>query len=335
MERIIKIFMLTLNKRDVPDFIDSLIGKGFSVIAPVNTEKGPNFLEVKRGRNVATDYINTVYPPKRFFLPDGETLFSYDLKGNPKIREDVEKVDRVIFGIRPCDVHGLLDLDLVLGKDPYYMRRRKGTLLIAVNCALAGENCFCQSMGTDKLKEGYDLLLSDCGDRLAVEGCSKRGKTLVNEFFKESAVEKKKMANKRKFGSRKIEKRILKVFDDKAWEDLAEKCLSCGACTVVCPTCYCFGIRDEPGYDRSGERKRVWSFCMLREFSRVAGDVVFRRDRTERCKQFVFHKLSYFMEEHGKQLCVGCGRCVDVCPTGIDFFRETEGMIRKAEGRDK
>ncbi len=319
--------MLAIKKREIPPFIDSLINKGFSVIAPVRTENGLNFQEVKNGSRAELDYVNTTYPPKNLFLPDGETLFTYDLKGRPKIKENIEKVNRVIFGIRPCDIHGLLALDLVFEKDPYYTVRRKGTLIIAVNCKEAGENCFCQSMETDKLTKGYDLLLSDCGDCLVVEGYNRKGRALINDLFREGDVEKIKMTNRRKFDSRKIEKRILGVFNDKRWNEVSEKCLSCGACTVVCPTCYCFSVQDEPGYDRDGSRKRVWSFCMLKEFSRVAGDVVFRRDRSERCKQFVFHKLSYFMEEHGKQLCVGCGRCIDICPTGIDFFSEVEKML--------
>ncbi len=320
--------MLGLEKTKVYDFLNSLISMGFEVIAPVKTKDGINFEIIKNGKEVEMNYINTVYSPKKFFIPDGEILFEYTLNGKPDIIEKVVKKRRVLFGIRPCDANGLLALDKVLEKDPYYSSRRKNTLIIAVNCSETGENCFCQSMGTDKLTGGFDLLLTDGGKTLVVDGYSERGKFMLKSFAETKVSKIKKMKNKRKFDSRDIEKRILKIFNHKRWSEIAEKCLSCGACTTACPTCYCFSVEDEPDFSKNGKRSRYWSFCMLMDFSRVAGDVVFRRSREDRCKQFVFHKLSYFKEEYGKHLCVGCGRCISICPTGIDFFKEVEEMMK-------
>lgn len=331
--------VFVVSKKKIPDFLDAIIGKGFKVIAPVGIKDGTNFRQIKEGKEVKLDYINTVYSPKKFFIPDEETLFNYDLEKG-EVREKVDRDRRVLFGIRPCDVHGLLVLDKVFSDkfgDSYYNRKRKNTIIIAINCSKSGENCFCQSMGTDRLEEGYDLLLSDAGKSYVVEGWTGKGRNLMGKFLEntKSRPKVKKLRNARKFDSRNIEKRILKVFDSKHWEKVADNCLSCGACTVACPTCYCFSVHDEPSFDKGmGERKRFWSFCMFRDFSRVAGDVIFRRDRTERCKQFIFHKLSYFKDEYGKQLCVGCGRCVDICPTGIDFFKETEKLVKKMERKE-
>jgi ferredoxin len=187
-------------------------------------------------------------------------------------------------------------------------------------------------MHTDKLSSGFDLLLTDAGNSYYVEAGSKFGKKLLSNRLFETVSKKpkiEKLKNKRKFYSKNIEKKILNIFDHKDWKEIAKRCLSCGACTVACPTCYCFSVVDEPNFDgSSGKRKRIWDSCMLLEFSRIAGDLIFRRDRTDRCKQFVFHKLSYFKEEYGVQLCVGCGRCVEICPTKIDFFKEVERMLK-------
>ena len=316
-------------KKEVPQFLDSLIEMGFEVIAPVKTEQGTNFSVLEKGSEVELEG-RTKYPPKKFFMPDGETIFRYDLE-KEKVKTENKVGKRILFGVRPCDVQGLMALDKVfLEKDPYYRKKRENTIIMALNCSESGENCFCQSMGTDRLQEGYDLLMSETKNNLVLEDSGERGKKFAKKFTKSNKEKIPKLKNKKKFDSKNIETRILKIFDSKKWEEVSKKCLSCGACNISCPTCYCFAIRDVPGYDgNAGERKRDWSFCMLKNFSRVAGDMFFRRDRTERCKQFVFHKLSYFKEREGVQLCVGCGRCVDVCPTNIDFFKETEKILER------
>jgi sulfhydrogenase subunit beta (sulfur reductase) len=325
-----------LLKKDVPAFIDSLRSNGVEVIAPIKEEVGAIFSIVKSGNDVILNYINTAYPPKKFFIPDNEVLFEYKKrKSTYELSDNIESKRRVIFGIRPCDVHALFALDKLFIddlKDPYYMSKRKNTLIIAVNCKEAGPNCFCKSMGTDKLENGYDLLMTDVGDKFFVQTGSTEGEKIIGiSLFKKSEVgpEKIELKFERTFNANNVENRLLKVFDDERWKNVAEKCLSCGACTLVCPTCYCFNVIDQPNFDDSGVRKKVVSYCMLLEFSRVAGGDVFRKDRTERCKQFVYHKLSYFKKKFGKQLCIGCGRCIDICPVNIDFFDTAEKILEK------
>ena len=323
-----------IEKKDIPDFIDSLKSRGYEVIAPVNQDVGTLFQRVKSGSEVSLDYINTAYSPKEFFLPHDEVLFEYKKKGRGFELKDKPSVKRrVLFGVRPCDVHALLALDKLFIedlKDPYYARKRKNTLIIAINCSEAGEFCFCKSMGTDKLDEGFDLLLTESGRGYFVEIGSAVGRRLVKSPMFKAASRRprtKRIKFKKSFNAKNIEKRLLKVFDDKGWEKVGKRCLSCGACTVICPTCYCFSVVDRPDFEGGGVRKKVSSYCMLLEFSRVAGGV-FRKDRTERCKQFVYHKLSYFKEKFDKQLCVGCGRCIGICPVDIDFFEESEKILR-------
>ncbi len=333
-------FNRTISKNNIPAFIDFLIKEKFEVIAPVRDEVGTIFQVVRSGEEITLDYINTTYPPKNFFLPDNEILFEYRKKGKSfKLEENGKRkkrvIKRVIFGIRPCDVHGLMALDKIFIddlKDPYYLEKRRKTAIIAINCNKAGEHCFCESMGTDKLEDNYDLLLTDLGDKYFVEIGSDLGKSLVKNSLFKFALRKpkrKKLRYKKRFNAKNIEKKLLDVFNDRGWEEVGKKCLSCGACTLICPTCYCFNVVDEPDFDGNGVRRRVPSYCMLLEFSRVANDVIFRKNRTERCKQFVYHKLSYFKERYGKQLCVGCGRCIEICPVNIDFFDTAEKILKR------
>jgi ferredoxin len=324
-----------ISKSDVPAFIDFLRKQRFEVIAPVEDEVGIVFRTVKSGNETTMNYLNTTYSPKEFFLPDDEILFEYKKKGRGfELKDRIKNKRRVIFGIRPCDVHGLLILDKLFIedlKDPYYAAKRKNTLIIAVNCNKAGKHCFCKSMGTDILKNGFDLLMTDMGDKYFVEVGTNLGKRLIkSKLFKPASKRsrRKGIRYNKKFNAKNVEKKLLKVFDDRRWEKVSKKCLSCGACTLICPTCYCFNVIDRPDFDGSGVRKKVSSYCMLLEFSRVAGGGVFRKDRTERCKQFVYHKLSYFKEKFGRQLCVGCGRCIEICPVNIDFFDGTEKILR-------
>lgn len=119
-----------------------------------------------------------------------------------------------------------------------------------------------------------------------------------------------------------------KEFNNKVWEKEANRCISCAACTIVCPTCYCYDVKDVNDTNgKEGERVRKWNFCMLLNFTRVAGENVFRQDRTERLKQFVCHKLCYFKEMNNVFLCVGCGRCIQSCIVDIDLT-EIAKMLR-------
>lgn len=325
--------MVELPKEKLPTFLN-FIAKKFELIAPIEKNGLIIFDKVEEIDKIKLDYVNTNYPPKDLFLPDEETLFEFRKKGKEfEFKTPIERIRRVLFGIRPCDLHALFVLDKIFIeelKDPFYLERRKNTTLIVLNCKEAGENCFCESLGTNKVTEGFDLSFTEMDGKYLVEVGSEMGKKLINKLFKPVRKKHKipSVSCKRKIDIKKIEKEMLKIFWHDRWEDVAERCLSCGACTVVCPTCYCFGVFDEVEFGgKEGKRKRRWSSCMLLEFSRIAGNFVFRKERKERCKQFIFHKLNYFKQKYGKQLCVGCGRCVEICPTNIDFFKEVEGML--------
>lgn len=317
-----------INKEQVGDFIRDLI-PDYEVVAPVKRDGIHRFEKIENSKEMNLNFINTIFPLKKYFLPHLENIFDYE---GEKAKISFEKTKRAMFGIRPCDVNSLLRYDEVFLNrefyDAYYAKRRKNTLILALNCSEAGENCFCTSLGTDKLPEGeFDLLFTEekkKGDYL-VEVGSKKGKELVNKnkelFQKTKEKPTIKLNCKKKLTEKELEKLTCpKNFHSHVWEKYAEKCLSCCSCTITCPTCTCFGLRDVINLDlESGSRVREWQSCQLKVFTKVAGEFVFREERDKRLKHRIYHQLNYFKERHGKQLCVGCGRCIENCPTKIDM----------------
>ncbi len=315
-----------LKKKDLPKFV-KLLNKNFEVIAPVKKNGSLIFDKVSSADEIVKNYINTDYPPKNFFLPDGETIFEYKKSNNIKIKHPGKPKKKVIYGIRPCDVNALLKLDKILGGEFYYRIKRENTKIIAINCTKAGENCFCTSLGDDQLKEGFDLLLTDVGKEFYIKIGSEWGKKLMkHKIFKrtENSFKKTFFECKRFFLAKDLDKKIERNFNTKIWEKHFKKCFSCTACSVVCPMCYCFDLVQVPKSENEGKVKKFWSSCLSKEFSRVAGDFIFRDKRVNRVRQFLSHKFLYGKKHYDEFLCVGCGRCISHCPVGIDYEKFLE-----------
>lgn len=331
-----------IKKSDFPKFIDSLSRK-FEILTPAREEKGFNFREMKSGKELDLEgYVNTEFPPKKFFIPDGEVLMEYEKGG--KVKRKPAKGRKILFGVRPCDVHGLVVLDKVMMSEPiddFYKNRRDSFVVIALNCKETGENCFCESMETKEAKEGFDLLFTDQGNEYHVEVGSDKGFEVIRKsrLFKNTNKEagKAKLVFKKKMNTENLPEIMKDRFESKIWEETAnKKCLSCASCTSVCPTCYCFDVFHVNSIEKPGSGKiiREWSYCMLKPFTKVAGEMIFREPRAERVKQFFYHKLVYGKENQGKFHCVGCGRCITECMTGIDITEEVEKIRREHAKRN-
>lgn len=322
--------MEELRKDRFHAFINSLKAR-YEVIAPVR-EKGSLvlFKKIENPGEITLDYIHTEYPAKEYFLPSHETLMNFSGK---RFRETIPKNERrVIFGLRPCDLSALVIMDDVFLKepyvDPYYSVRRRNTVTIVLDCLESGPDCFCESVGGNELNEGtYDLIFTDKGEKFLVQAGSGTGKRFLRNwgnFFnksKEAPPERHMKCMKRIPGEqlKKLENRE-GSFNHPVWEEEAGKCLSCATCNLLCPTCFCFDMEDEVKLDlRGGVRRRKWAFCQLRNFTRVAGEYVFRDERPKRLRHRIYHQLVYFKQRTGKQMCTGCGRCVTYCPTNIDM----------------
>ncbi|MFH1401148.1 MAG: 4Fe-4S dicluster domain-containing protein [Nanoarchaeota archaeon] len=317
-----------LIQRDSFDGFLSALAKEFELYAPVKTDV-IRFQRIDDPKSIDLSQ-NAFFPAKEFFFRKEETLFTFDGTGftQPKAKAQ----NRVFFGLRKCDLNAIHHQDVVFIKDasdPYYTAQRHESFLLGYHCEEApSKYCFCASLD---LIEFHDLMFYDRKDSFLVEVGSQKGQSLVDRFPKlfQSTERRLSQAEKRIRGADRLQTTdIAKFYDHPDWKKGVDLCLSCTACTALCPTCYCFEVHDEvkTSDPASGKRIRTWSSCQVTDFTRVAGDHVFRKERSERFRHRIYHQLDYFKEKYGIDLCVGCGRCIEGCPTRIDFVEIINGM---------
>jgi len=327
--------MWKIDKKDILEWLNDL-KRDFEVIAPVDLHGEVLFMPLLDNTEITLDYTNTLEPPKEFFLPKTEEIFSFRQKGDDiEITSKIDDKKRIIFGMRPCDVNALTIFDNVFGGkyiDPYYFSRRKNTTIVAMTCTKPGINCFCDSMGTGpSLSKNFDLLFTELDDIYLVEVGTNKGEEILKlrrDLFeeadktrlyeKERKINKAKKMIKRRIDPFDISKRLKCVGDD-VWKELAERCMDCGGCYYVCPTCHCFDIRDVFA-DNIGKRRRYWDSCIFSGFTRMAVGVNPRDTKESRIKQRYNCKFDYLFERYRLFGCVGCGRCTDVCLGYIDMI---------------
>jgi ferredoxin len=264
-----------------------------------------------------------------------------------------EPVPRYAFiGVRSCDLHAIAIQDRVFIGDRYidrdYEARRRDAFLVAVNCAKAGGTCFCVSMQTGpRADSGFDLalteLLDDNGHRFLVEVGSDRGKDVLSELaHRPAGPEDEQRADEviartaasmgRELDTEGIKDLLYENADHPRWDDVAERCLTCGNCTLVCPTCFCSTVEDTTDLTlTSAQRTRQWDSCFTLGHSYISGGSVHGSGRS-RYRQWMTHKLASWIDQFGSSGCVGCGRCIAWCPVAIDITEET-AAIRATDGR--
>lgn len=323
-----------LNKNHLSFWLRQLKAAG-QLIAPVRDVTGDIVLtELARMHETALDGPALLPSPKEFLLPQLEQLFCWSDEG---VEEAFNKRPRVLFGVRPCDLSAVRILDtFYLGKtrDAYYEARRSRTALIAIACNQPDPTCFCLGLGTGPfLKSGFDLQLTDLGDRFFVETGSATGESLVRDFphiFTEPKpvdsedLYETRLASQSRFEKRvnldRVRKRIeAREVSDAFWESVALRCFECGGCVYNCPVCTCFNVIDRPSPPDSGKRLRLWDTCMFKGFTRMAGGVVPAQEKINRTKRWFHHKLVHWPAQFGAFGCVGCGRCAVSCPGKIDM----------------
>jgi ferredoxin len=254
-----------------------------------------------------------------------------------------------LFGVRSCDVAGMLIQDKAFLTEPFvdkhYQARRENVFVIAVNCGYSSNNCFCVSTNTGpQVKAGYDIALTEIDDGFVVTVGSAAGEALINKISLKHATDEMQQAMQREINNaatmqskampfdntRVVRDLLMNNLDHPQWDDVAARCLSCGNCTSVCPTCFCSSETETPALDRiESEHSREWDSCFTEGHSYIHGKVI-RDDTKSRYKQWLTHKLATWWDQFDTSGCVGCGRCVTWCPVGIDITAEVAAIAKPA-----
>jgi len=269
---------------------------------------------------------NPEFTAKKFFFPAYETLYTYDRNEQKVVAEHPHMTGvQVLFGLRLCDLNAVKVQDALFLRtehpDHTYKKQRERTILIGYYCdTIPSEHCFCSSMG---LTNYYDLMFRERADGWYLDVGTDNGTLFLAPLLKklklvEASEEIPPIETPKRLETHDIDR----LYDHPLWKETVEnECLSCERCTTMCPTCMCFHIYDQIADDlQYGHKQRTWESCHNIRFSRVSGDHYFRSGREQRFKHRIWHKIVYYPDVFGKvSMCTGCGRCIEHCPTTIDW----------------
>ncbi|HVC40850.1 MAG TPA: 4Fe-4S dicluster domain-containing protein [Candidatus Saccharimonadales bacterium] len=291
---------------------------------------------------------------KRYLYPPATTLWRVrrDEQGSLAFEETAAPVPRYAFlGVRACELAAILVHDRVFAgsthPDPTYAARRRELFIIAVHCGSPSGVCFCTSMNTGpRAREGFDLAITELLDagapRYVIEAGSPAGQELLDTLDAEPATKADLDAARavtdvaaermgRQMDTRDLPQMLQRNLEHPRWDDVAARCLSCGNCTMACPTCFCSDDVESQAPDgATSSRVREWASCFSRDFSYIHGGTV-RQTVRSRYRQWMTHKLGTWWDQFDSSGCVGCGRCIAWCPVGIDITEEA-AAIRSADG---
>ena len=333
----------------------SKLASGKRVMAP--RQEGPSVVfRAYTAKELAAADVNALLKrsyssPKQAILPQCETLVAFKSAKDP---EDMSKLTTtvenpcvaeptVLFGGRPCDARGFVVLDRpYLGgkfKDPYYAARREATAIVTQACPTALNGCFCNWVGSNPAdKEGSDVIFTAVDGGFVFEAVTEKGEALLaGAGFADAADKAEAVAAAHASAAEAlpapstldhVQEKVAARFTDNAfWDKETVKCLSCGCCTFICPTCQCFTITDE-GSQLDGRRLRSWDSCMTPLFTMETSGHNPRPTKANRMRNRVSHKFSFYPERYdGYFSCVGCGRCVVSCPVSLDIRHMVKAAV--------
>lgn len=313
-----------------------------------DTQNGGTYRLIQRDDRAYFGFTTAANSWKTFLLRPRERMWAANRHGFQIERNTMKARRYALIGVRACDLKAIAIQDRIL-LDKYvdhaYLTRREQVLIVSVSCGRPGGTCFCVSMSTGpKAASGFDLDLTEVLD----DGChyfvleigSERGAEIVEDLpHRQATLEELRAAERvvataaahmgRNLDASDIKELLYRNYEHPRWDDVAKRCLTCGNCTLVCPTCFCTTVEDVTDLDGGvAERVRRWDSCFTLDFSYIHGASV-RSTPKSRYRQWMTHKLATWIDQFGVSGCVGCGRCITWCPVGIDITKEAR-IIRES-----
>jgi len=330
MEKELKILKYT----DLPKLIERFRSQGYPVLAPIRKDKVVEIELVESLENVALDALLSTQSAKKAAFPKVEKVLDFTF-GKADVKQTAvnpeECKETILFGVRPCDASGFKSLDAIFGetpKDELYLKKKEKTTIISFSCPIADEYCFCTSVGGGPGNTaGSDLQFTGISkEEILVEILTEKGAKLAT-MFTDLLIDAKSDIDKSKFladvkvvfdVNSVVEKTTASFNNTALWLEQSLRCIGCGACAFVCPTCACFDFQDEQN-TKKGVRLRLWDSCGFSLFTLHTSGHNPREVQSQRWRQRIMHKFAYMPEQLHVVGCEGCGRCSRACPVDMNI----------------
>jgi formate hydrogenlyase subunit 6/NADH:ubiquinone oxidoreductase subunit I len=317
----------------------------YRVFGTIEKDGFPAFGELSSVKELVLSSTPTHLSAKEFLFPQREVLLKFNMK-NATHESVIETRKQVLIGLHPCDIRGLNLMDRVFAHgvpDPNYLARRDQTIVIGADC-MPDDYCFCKSLGNSEVDDGFDIFLHALGKGFLVRTGSEQGGAMLSQYadtrepsvreFHEYQERKAKRDSSFKASLDASPSELPEIYsranESPVWDKIGAICTGCGSCNNVCPTCYCFDVKDEVKASLvEGERVRTWDGCALEDFAKVAGGHNFRKTRAERLRHRFNRKFRYLSGTFASLFCVGCGRCSRTCLVKINIVDVTNEIIRE------
>ncbi|WP_150467808.1 4Fe-4S dicluster domain-containing protein [Francisella sp. SYW-9] len=314
----------------------------------VDIQEPAKYEVIKTDAKKAFGWSVPVQSVKPMLFEEKETLWkvSRDENGKLTFNQSLNNKKYAVLGVRPCDLRAIEIQDRVFVENAYqdvrYKARREAMFIVAANCTTAHSNCFCIALGDKpEADKGFDLAMTEIENGFVIETGSDKGRQTILALQLEPATGAQTYQAKQKVKAvysmqektlppiAQVEKALTSSYDHPQWEDVAERCLSCGSCTQSCPTCFCHTEKEQPSLDgKESEHTREWDSCFGLDHSYTHGEL-YREEPKHRYRQWLTHKFGTWREQFKTKGCVGCGRCVTWCPVKIDVTEEINAICEE------